>query len=266
MVMKKLMPTLLFLLLSFGALAQEEDTGNYDELTISGLYSGKNIYVLNPSEGGTFSVQSVSINGKEYAFNHESNAFEISLQEHQLNDFIFIQVQHSPQMPPLIINGESLVQEKEFPMPSFLFNKKSKMLEWKSSDMCGKCEYRLEQLLYGKWVKIKEIGSPEDLLAENYLPVLLSGMNLFRIIQTDSYGAELSSPIVRYKSPNRKVLLMTDKVKDFIEFTAVTHYELYDANGFFIKRGTAQKVNVTDLKKGTYWINFDGKEAMVTKK
>ena len=139
------------------------------------------------------------------------------------------------------------------------------MLDWKTEDMNKDCHYQLQQFLYGKWVKIKDLGRPDEMISNNFLPVLITGMNLFRIIQDDG-SSELSSPIVKIKSPNRKIMLVSDKVKDFIEFSGVTHYELYDANGFFIKRGTAQKVNVADLKKGDYWINCDGKETMISKK
>lgn len=244
----------------------QEEVNAYDELSVWGKYSGENLFVLNPSENGTFSVKEVYVDGKALEFCQESNAFEIPLEGHELNSFVYVKIVHLPQIKPLIINEESLIKESEFSLPSFVYNKKSKLLEWKAAEMDAACSYRLEQMLYGKWVVVKKLGKPTDMLAENFLPVQLSGMNLFRIVQTDEGGQELSSPVVKLKCPNRKILLLTDKVKEFIEFTEVTHYELYDANGTFLKRGTAKKVSVTDLPKGTYWVNFDGKEAVITKK
>ena len=260
---KILFPLLMLLpLTSFG---QEEHNG-LEELSAWGKYSGENLYVLNPSENGTFSVQEVYVDGKTIDFNRESNAFEIPLEGHEWNSFIYVKILHLPNTQPLIINEESLVKESKFSLPSFFYNKKSKLLEWKATEMDATCSYRLEQLLYGKWVVVKKLGKPTEMLAENFLPVQLSGMNLFRIVQSDENGKELSSPVVKLKCPNRKIMLMTDKVKDYIEFTDVTHYELYDATGTFLKRGTAKKVSVGDLAKGTYWVNFDGKEAVITKK
>ena len=261
---------ILILLLSLMAMpfsfAQDADDSNREELVVDGKCSGSNLYVLNPSAGDGFSVQSVTLNGKEYPFTHNSNAFEISLADYSVNDYVIVQISYLKGTEPKVVNAESLVKESEFSLPSFIFNKKTKLLAWNPKEMNADCRYRLEQFLYGKWIVVKDLGTPDDMISDTYLPVLLTGMNLFRIKQIDKAGKELSSPVVQLKSPNRKVLLMTDKVKDFIEFTAVTHYELYDANGFFIKRGTAQKVSVGDLKKGNYWINFDGKEAMITKK
>lgn len=261
---------ILFLLLSILAFpcvsAQDADDSNREELVVDGKCSGSNLYVLNPSAGDGFSVQSVTLNGKEYPFTHNSNAFEISLADYSVNDYVIVQISYLKGTEPKVVNAECLVKESEFSLPSFIYNKKTKLIAWNPKEMNPSHRYRLEQFLYGKWISVKDLGSPDDMISDTYLPVLLTGMNLFRIKQIDPSGKELSSPVVKLKSPNRKVLLMTDKVKDFIEFTAVTHYELYDANGFFIKRGTAQKVNVSDLKKGNYWINFDGKEAMITKK
>ena len=262
------MKKILFLILTIltVTLYGQEEANAYEELSVWGKYSGENLYVLNPSENGTFSVREVYVDGKALEFCQESNAFEIPLEDHELNSFVYVKIVHLPQTKPLIINEESLIKESEFSLPSFVYNKKSKLLEWKATEMDATCSYRLEQMLYGKWVVVKKLGKPTDMLTENVLPVQLSGMNLFRIVQTDEGGQELSSPVVKLKCPNRKILLLTDKVKEYIEFTEVTHYELYDANGTFLKRGTAKKVSVTDLPKGTYWVNFDGKEAVITKK
>ena len=260
---------LVFLSLLFvlpGIFAQEAESGEQEELLVDGKYSGGNLYVLNPSVGNGFSVQRVTLNGKEYPFTQNSNAFEINLSDFSVNDYVIAQISYLKGSEPKVINAESLIKESDFSLPSFIYNKKTKLIAWNPKEMSSNCRYRLEQFLYGKWITVKELGTPDNMISDTYLPVLLTGVNLFRIKQIDSSGKELSSPVVKLKSQNRKVLLMTDKVKDFIEFTAVTHYELYDANGFFIRRGTAQKVNISDLKKGDYWINFDGKEALITKK
>lgn len=261
----RILTFLLSLLLLPCLFAQETDNGE-EELLVDGKCTGGDLYVLNPSVGDGFSVRRVTLNGKEYPFTQNSNAFEISLADYTPNDYVIVQISYLKGAEPKVVNAESLVKESEFSLPSFMYNKKTKLLVWNPEEMDPTCHYRLEQFLYGKWIIVKDLGSPRDMIADTYLPVLLTGTNLFRIKQTDGSKKELSSPVVKLKSPNRKVLLMADRVKEFIEFTAVTHYELYDANGFFIKRGTAQKVNVSDLKKGDYWINFDGKEALITKK
>ena len=255
-----------FFLCCFAAIGQENQENNIEELVVEGKYAGEALYVYNPSYNEGYSVQNVWINGKKYDYVQQSNAFEISLANYHIDDYVVVQITYMSGSVPVIINAESLVKESEFSIPSFTYNKKTKMIVWKTSEMQKNSDYRLEQLLYGKWVEVKELGTPDEMISEQFIPVLLSGRNTFRLKQIDEEGNILTSQLIYIKSPNLKVLLVTDKVKDFIEFTAVTHYELYDNNGFFIKRGTAQKVNVSDLKKGSYWINFDGKETIIMKK
>ncbi|MBQ7550253.1 MAG: hypothetical protein IJT04_01835 [Bacteroidales bacterium] len=261
-------PLLFFLLLliCFPLFSQEIAQEELSEILLEGTYTGHNIYILNPNQDDRFCVQKVVLNGKSYAFANHSNAFEINLSGFMPNDFIVIQIFHTPNCTPTIINRDKLKKVTEFSLPSFVYNKKTKMLTWDASELTDHYEYDLEQLLYGKWIKIKYLGTTSDMFANNYLPVLLSGMNYFRIKQVDNQGKELYSTIVNVKSPNQHIMLITDKVKDAVEFTDVTHYELYDENGFFIKRGTAKKINVADLNKGIYWLNFDGNEIRITKK
>lgn len=246
--------------------AQESLAEEGTELLIEGRYTGYSLYVMNPSVGDDFCVNRVSVNGKPIAFAEQSHAFEISLADCQVNDFVVVQITHSQACTPTVINSDKLLRISTFNLPSFAYSKKSKLLSWKMEELQADCRYDVEQLLYGKWIVIKSLGSPDEMIADNYLPVMLSGMNHFRIRQTQASGEYLYSPSVSVKSPNRRIMIMSDRVKEVIEFTEVTHYELYDENGFFIQRGTAKKVNVATLKKGVYWLNFDGKEIQITKK
>ena len=116
--MKKILFSL-FMFLTITLYGQDE-TNAYEELSVWGKYSGENLYVLNPSENGTFSVKEVYVDGKALDFCHESNAFEIPLEGHELNSFVYVKIVHLPQTNPLIINEESLIKESEFSLPSFV--------------------------------------------------------------------------------------------------------------------------------------------------
>jgi hypothetical protein len=49
------------------------------------------------------------------------------------------------------------------------------------------------------------------------------------------------------------------KVKDVITFSAPTLYEVYDQYGNIVKRGYANTLDVTSLKKDLYYLNYDNK-------
>ena len=49
------------------------------------------------------------------------------------------------------------------------------------------------------------------------------------------------------------------KVKDVITFSGNTLYEVYDQYGNIVKRGYANSLDVTTLKKDMYYLNYDNK-------
>ena len=64
----------------------------------------------------------------------------------------------------------------------------------------------------------------------------------------------------------KEVFITSLKVKDEILFTEETAYEIYDDIGNFIKDGYSLKVTVSDLPKGKYYINYDNKTELISKK
>ena len=88
--MKKILSLILTILTV--TLYGQEEANAYEELSVWGKYSGENLYVLNPSENGTFSVKEVYVDGKALEFCQESNAFEIPLEDHELNSFVYVKI------------------------------------------------------------------------------------------------------------------------------------------------------------------------------
>ena len=55
------------------------------------------------------------------------------------------------------------------------------------------------------------------------------------------------------------LLLGPAKPKEEITFSANTMYEVYDQYGNIVKRGFASRIDITDLKKDLYYLNYDSK-------
>jgi hypothetical protein len=47
--------------------------------------------------------------------------------------------------------------------------------------------------------------------------------------------------------------------KNTVRFSSATLYEVYDQFGNIVKRGFASEIDVKDLKKGLYYLNYDNK-------
>ena len=76
--MKKLIHTLFLLLIATGGFAEE--------IVLSGIYQGKNLYVMNPfaADGNGFCITGITVNGVATSDEINASAFEIDLTKHNL--------------------------------------------------------------------------------------------------------------------------------------------------------------------------------------
>ena len=139
-------------------------------------------------------------------------------------------------------------------------------MSWEIKDLDSTKTYSIEQYVFGKWIAVKELGIPAEMVFNTFAPVVNSGINFFRLKETDEYGKTLVSQLIKVKIPNRNIEIKKFKVTKDLEFTDMTHYEIITENGFFVTSGIAKSVDVSALEKGNYFVNFDGKQAVFVKK
>lgn len=247
-------------------IAQNIEEDNEGDLLIEGKYSGKNIVVLNPSEGENFCIDQVWVNGRNINVTLNSNSFEIPLEGFMIDQIVSIQIHHHANCVPVIVNAYDLIKEREFTLSSFNFVKRTRLLSWEIKDLDSSKTYSIEQYVFGKWISVKELGSPAEMAFNTFAPVVNSGINFFRLKETDEYGKVLVSQLIKVKIPNRNIEIKKFKVTKDLEFTDITHYEIITENGFFVISGVAKSVDVSALEKGNYFVNFDGKQAVFVKK
>lgn len=257
---------LLFSILQYPLFSQQNDEDNEIDFLIEGKYAGKNIFILNPSVGEQFCVSQVWVNGRSISFTQNSNSFEIPLHGFVEEQIVSIQIHHRADCEPIVVNKYDLIKQREFAFPSFIFTKKTRLLSWDIKELDSLKSYVIEQYVFGKWQVVKELGTPSEMAFNNFPPIVNSGTNFFRMKERDREGKTLISPIIKVKIPNRNVEIKKIKVTKELEFTDVTHYEIITENGFFVKSGTAKTVDVSELEKGVYFINYDGMQATFVKK
>lgn len=243
-----------------------EENDESGEILISGKYSGRNLVIVNPCENGNCCITEIYVNGKKVDYTDNSTSFELSLSQFLKNELVSVQIRHRADCEPVVANPSVLVQDRQFQLPSFSFNKRNRILTWDMAQLDSNKSYVLEQFVYGKWMKIKDLGTPAQMLSNTYPPVFNSGTNFFRLKEISPSGKVLVSPSLKVKIQDRKVEPKSLKVTKLLEFTDVTHYEIIDVSGFFVKGGTAKTVDVSELPKGDYFLNFDGKQAVFMKK
>jgi len=243
-----------------------------DTITLQGNYYGKNIYVSNPSlEIDTlFCVKKVLINGELSKDEIRSNSFEIDfslIKNIEEGTAVKVLIIHHDKCSPKIINPEAIEKQNNFLFSNVKIDKAGKISWHGKGILFG--PFTIEQYKWKKWVTVNTINVSDSLVSGGYevVPKIHSGFNQFRISYIDEKENVIYSKAIKHRpSSVKEVFLTSIKVKEEILFTEETAYEIYDDIGNFIKDGYGINVSVSELPKGKYWINFDNKTELISKK
>ncbi len=254
------------LLLAVAALS-----ANAGVIVLEGHYQGKNLYVQNPFAGSGvgFCTFEITINGEVTTDEVNSSAFEIDFANFQLKvgDPVIVKIKHKDDCKPKVLNPEVLKPKSTFEIVSMDISKEGNF-SWVTKNETGKLTYIIEQYRWNKWIKVGEVdgqGSVDENKYEfNITPH--SGENKFRVKQVDYSSKPRYSQAARYISTSGEVTFSPIKAKDFVTFTGETLFEVYDSFGNIVKKGFGEKVDVTNLKKGIYYLNYDNKTDTFVKK
>jgi len=254
----------LFIVFTYSAYTQ-------DTLVLEGNYYGKNIYVLNPNNGSdtSFCVKKVLVDNQLSKDELHSNSFEIdfSLLNIPVGTAIKVFIIHSAGCSPKILNPEVIKSQSAL---TFISNKVEKggKLKWVvRGEPNG--SFTIEQFRWKKWVTVGTINTNDTDKKTTFIFDINAhlGQNMFRITYTDLIGNVVSSKLIKYNAIKvKEVFLTTQKVTEEIAFSGETAYEIFDEKGNFIMDGYGSKVNITELPKGKYWVNYDNKTEIVAKK
>ncbi|MCB9168838.1 MAG: hypothetical protein H6597_03400 [Flavobacteriales bacterium] len=234
-------------------------------IVLEGHYQGKNLFVQNPfSEAGVgFCVFEVTVNDKIATDEINSSAFEIDLGNYglKLGDAVVVQIKHKDGCTPLVLNPEVLKPKSTFDIVRQSISTDG-TYTWTTTNETGELPFIVEQKRWNKWVKVGEvmgIGTPGEHTYE-FKVTPHSGENTFRVRQVDLTKRSRFSESVKYTDPSvAPVTWSPEKPKDMITFSAKTLYEIYDQYGNIVKRGYGDTIDVTDLKKDLYYLNYDNK-------
>ena len=245
-------------------------------IILEGNYQGKNLYVQNPygSGGVGFCVIEVLVNGNIATDEIASSAFEVDFKPHKLNvgDKVEIKIKHKEDCKPKVLNPEVLKPKSTFEVISMSFEKDG-TVKWATKSETGKLAFAVEQFRWNKWVKVGEvdgIGTPST-NPYTFKVVPHSGKNQVRVRQTDYSGQPRLSKPVEVMADVPEITFAPVKASKDINFMAKdtpieTMYEIYDQYGNIVKKGFGSKVDVSNLPKGGYFLNFDNKMGEFVKK
>lgn len=234
-------------------------------IVLEGNYQGKNLFVQNPfSEAGVgFCVFQVTVNDKITTDEINSSAFEIDLSYFKLKvgDPVIVKINHKDGCMPKVLNPEVLKPKSTFDIVKQGVSADG-IYSWTTSNETGELPFVVQQKRWNKWVRIGEVpgvGTPgEHTYTFKVLPH--SGENTFRVKQDDMTKRSRLSESVTYTDPSVPAITWTyDKGAKTIRMSGGSLYEIYDQFGNIVKRGYSTNIDVSDLAKGLYYLNYDNK-------
>lgn len=246
-------------------------------IILEGNYQGKNLYVNNPfGAGGVgFCVTEVLVNGNITTDEVNQSSFEIDFKPHKLNigEKVEIKIKHKEDCKPKVLNPEVLKPKSTFEINSITIDKDG-TLKWSTKSETGKLPFYVEVFsTANKWVKMGEVSGVGTPGTNNYTFKITphSGKNQVRVSQKDYSGQPRLSKPVDFISDVPSVSFSPTKVSKAIFFTAgdkpaETLYEIFDQWGNVVKTGFGSSVDLSNLKKGGYYIIYDNKQGDFIKK
>lgn len=248
---------------------------NSQTLVLEGTYQGKNLYVQNPyaSSGVGFSTVDVKINGEVFPGEINSSAFEVDFTyfELKMGDPVVVSIDHKEAQPrPKVLNPEVLKPRSTFDLVKQDISTDG-TYKFTTTNETAKLPFVIQQFKWNKWVTIGEIegkGTPIENTYEFNVP-LHHGSNKIRVVQYDFDGKRKSTRVpadaasVKSDLPEVKIL-ETDK--KMVKLSSESMYEIYDVYGNLNKKGFGSEIDISNLNKGVYYINYDNKTEQFYKK
>ncbi len=237
-------------------------------LTISGVYLGKNIYVQNPFSGDmkTFCIQEVFVNDVKVNANIKSSAFEIDLTHLKMNDPVNIKLVHKDDCKPKVINAQVLKVNAAFQFISFSVDKNFVHFSTKGEKATGKLF--VEQFSNNSWNSVRElpVKSSPSMNVYEVEEMHNSGLNKYRVKYHERDGQVFYSKVVEFTSDKQPVSFYPRRVSTKVTLSRPVMFEVLDQNNNVVRKGKGLDIDMSDLKEGIYYLNFDNRTEKVLKK
>jgi hypothetical protein len=253
--MKKL-PLLTFLFLSFFSSTFAAI------IVVEGKYQNENLYIQNGYSGNGvgYCAYEITVNGKTSTDEVNSSAFEIDFPAFSIKPGtpVIVEIRHKDDCSPKVLNPEALKAKVTFEVINIDIDKNG-ILSWSTIKETGSLPFIIEQYRWNKWISIGEINGSGSIKTNSYSfqTTLHSGENKFRVKQIGFGGDTKSSSNVVFTSAKVEPTYTITKDCNGIDFSSETNYEVFDVYGNLIKRGFENKIDISNLEKGNYYLCYD---------
>jgi hypothetical protein len=244
-----------------------------DEMILKGVYQGKDLYIINPmlDIGEEYCAFEVTVNNTKFEDIINSSAFRITL------DYVGLQfgqeyevvIKHHDNCAPKLVNPEVLKPLCTYEIASQEIGYDN-ILKFTTNNESGKLVFYVEEFRWGKWLEVGRLpgegGPGSRSYAQKVYPY--AGENKYRIYQIDHLGRKFYSAEMLFTVEKEAVTVTTplNKVSKEIILSAYTRFTVVNEFGEELISGTGDVVDVSNLKKGEYFLNFENEYVVFKKK
>lgn len=239
-----------------------------DEIELSGMYQGKNIYVQNPSVSGNqdFCTEEVFVNGTKKMSKIQSSAFEIDLSFLSINDSVHIRITFKEDCAPKVLNASALRPSTTFYFKTFVV--KEDQVQWTTTGEKAQYIYYLEQWKNNNWNVVKSLNAKGA--GAYQLPVAHEAKaNRYRVRVQDQdthkiYYSESTDYVLAASAP--PITFYPKSVTNKITLSRSAAYQVLNPKGELIKKGKGSEIPLADLKTGVYYLSINDQKQKFFKK
>lgn len=119
--------------------------------------------------------------------------------------------------------------------------------------------FTIQQFRWNKWKDLDSVRSMKDLYFRDVKKYFISNENKFRV-KVSSKNLRSFSETAKIKCSKRQntndMALAYSAKKHVIDFGRPELYEIYDKNGILLRSGFSQTIEIKDLRKDVYYLNY----------
>jgi hypothetical protein len=236
------------------------------DIVLSGVYRGKDIYVQNPyfSAEGSFCIDYISVNGQKIIAAPATSAIKIDLSEFAIDAPISILVHHHGGCLPKILNPEVLKAGSVFKFIQITADDAS--ISWVTTgEMLGEGSYIILKLKLDGWVPISTIKGKGNLDNNQYSVGIehYSGDNRFKLKYTYNSQETISEEFEFYSDLDPITYYPDGNVFNMISLSRVTDFVIKNYAGEVLLMGIGQDINVESLPYGELTLILESREEII---
>jgi hypothetical protein len=133
-------------------------------------------------------------------------------------------------------------------------------LNWYSNYQVSHKFFVVKQLRWNKWITVASVKFKTDQKQYNETVKFHSGTNTFRVCN----GSDCSEAVL-FEAVNNIEPFLTGKVNDTLFLENEVNYKIFDSYGSMLLEGHGSMVDVSNLKKGLYYLNSGDKHTEFSK-